>query len=127
MSGAGVRASGLTQVQKSLRKAGDELGDFRSTNDEAADYIAARARPAVPRRSGALAASIRPGATNAAATVSAGSASVPYAGPILWGWRARGIRPAAATPYSVALDTFDAWIELYYDEVEHKLDQIRGA
>jgi hypothetical protein len=55
--------------------------------------VAGAARPLAPIRSGKLAASIRPGAAATKATVRAGAAQLPYAGPIHYGWPARHIRP----------------------------------
>ena len=60
-------------------------------NQQAAEPVAQRARQLVPRRSGRLAASIRTFKAQRAAQVGAGRASVPYAGPIHWGWPNRRI------------------------------------
>lgn len=55
----------------------------------AAEMVVTEARPNVPRRSGSLAATVRAGGIAKGAVARAGFASVPYAGPIHWGWPGR--------------------------------------
>lgn len=98
MATLGVRVDGLRQVQRSLERLGVEAADMRDAMQRIGALVAGTARTLVPRRRGRLAATIRPGRAKGKATVRAGSAAVPYAGPIHWGWPARNI---AAQPFLV--------------------------
>lgn len=92
---SGIRVDGLVALQKALRSAPPELRkELRLANKAAAQVVATAAKPLAPKRTGRLAASIGARAGQRDASVKAGSASrVPYAGPIHFGWPARGIRP----------------------------------
>ena len=88
------RIEGLREVQRDLRLLGDDTKtEMKATHLAAAEIVVMGAKRLVPYRSGRLAASIRALATNASGKVRAGSASVPYAGPIHFGWPARRIAP----------------------------------
>jgi hypothetical protein len=93
-TGGGIRVTGLSRTVRALKDVGLEIDDlkaaFSTIADEARDAIVGR----TPRRSGRLAASIRGNRAQSKAVVRAGRASVPYAGPINYGWRARDIDPA---------------------------------
>lgn len=91
----GVEIEGAKQLRKIARDAGDREARraLSAGHKAAADIVATRAKDHVPYRSGALYGSIRPSGTLSAASVRAGSASVPYAGPIHYGWPARNIEP----------------------------------
>lgn len=92
-AGQAVEVEGARQLRRDLKRAGAELADLRAAHAAVAAYVAARSLPAAPHKTGRLAASVRPGAQQGAALVRAGRASVPYAGPIHWGWAARNIAP----------------------------------
>lgn len=62
-------------------------------NLRVAEPVAARAKRIGPRRTGRLVGSVRPLATQRNARVAVGRKSIPYAGPIYWGWPARNIAP----------------------------------
>ncbi|GAA0898703.1 hypothetical protein GCM10009551_107070 [Nocardiopsis tropica] len=69
---------------------------------------------------------MRTGATQRAGVVRAGRASVPYAGPIHWGWEARGIR---AQPFlsDAARSSEAAWLQVYDAHIDRIIDNIRGV
>ena len=84
-----------------------------------------RAREIVPRLTGTLALSIRPTASQKEGAVLAGSRSVPYAGPIHFGWPSRNIEPDPFL-YDALGDRRDQVIEVYEARVEalvRKLDR----
>lgn len=122
--GVVIEARGAAELQRTLRKASDDLGNLSGVNQSAGSMVAAAARGRAPHRSGALAASIR------ASRVAAGSvtvvAGVPYAGPIHWGWPARNI---AARPFlsDAATSTESAWVALYEAELNRVIDRVEGA
>lgn len=109
-----------------MRRAGMDMADLKSAHKEVADVVTAAGRPNTPRRSGRLAASMRPGATQTAAIVRAGGARVPYANAIHWGYRRRNI---AAQPWlsDAARAKEPTWYDIYRTEIEKILDQIQGA
>lgn len=93
-----VKVEGARELAATAHHAADSLGDLSTANGRAGDYVAQLARGMAPVRSGRLAASIRADRSTTEATVTAGGATVPYAGPIHWGWPARNI---AAQPFLV--------------------------
>lgn len=92
---ARIEVSGLREAQRALSRLGEKelAADLRRANKRAAEIVADDAEPAVPRRSGRLAKSLRATARNREASVQAGSAGVPYAGVVHYGWPARRIKP----------------------------------
>ena len=89
----GYSVEGLTAVVKALQAAGLDVQDLKGAFSRLAAEGARLAAGYAPRRSGALASSIRGNKAKSKAVVSAGNARrVPYAGPINYGWPSRGIR-----------------------------------
>lgn len=74
-----------------LKRLGLNLSDLSGVFGEIAREAAEDARMFAPKRSGALAADVRPGKAKTKAVVYAGRVSVPYAGAINYGWRDRHI------------------------------------
>lgn len=77
---------------RAMKAAEADLTDLKAAHSTIADLVLAEAERRAPRRTGRLAASVRASATPSYSVVRAGRASVPYAAPIHWGWRARGIQ-----------------------------------
>jgi hypothetical protein len=121
-----VRVDGLDRLVSTMRKAGRDLGDLKEANAAAGRIVAASAVGRAPRRSGALAGSIRASRQARRAQVVAGRASVPYAGPIHWGWPARGI---GANPFlsDAAQATEATWVPLFLKDVQAAVDKVKGA
>lgn len=126
MTGQGVRVVGLAQLKRSLKDFADGLEDLKDANAEASRLVAAKAKTLAPKRSGALADSIRGSRAAGRATVAAGTAKVPYAGPIHWGWPRRHIR---ANPFmtDAATATEDDWLAAYEQNIQRLADQVEGA
>lgn len=124
--GVTVRVEGLNRFTRTLRRAGDDLTDLKDAHAAVGRVVAAAAQARAPRRTGRLASTIRPSRQARRARVSAGRASVPYAGPIHWGWPARNI---AANPFlsNAATSTETAWVALYEDELNKIIDRVEGA
>lgn len=116
-----VQVDGGPQLRRTLRSLGSDLGDLRAVHNDVAAYVAEAARGSAPVRSGALAGTLRGSGAKTVATVRAGYARVPYAGPIHWGWGRRGIR---ANPFltRAAADTEPVWVELYTVGVQGLVD-----
>jgi hypothetical protein len=122
----GVRIEGLDRFVRTLKQAGDDLADMKAANERAGAIIADDASMRAPRRSGKLAGSIRPTKQAKRARVQAGRASLPYAGPIHWGWPARGIDPQPFLT-DAAVATESRWLPQYLDDVQAALDNVKGA
>jgi hypothetical protein len=121
-----LEVQGLGQLVRTLRRAGDDVGDLKDAHARVAAIVAAAGASRAPRRSGALASSVRGSRQVRRARVSAGRASVPYAGVIHWGWPAHNIAP---NPFlsEAAQDTESQWTATYQRDVQHVLDKVKGA
>lgn len=106
---------GLREVQINLAKLGsDAKNDMKPAHKKAAEIVVEKARPEAPVISGRLRDSLRAYARQRAGVVRAGNASVPYAGPIIFGWPARAIK---ANPFIYdAVDARRAEIVRLYDQ-----------
>lgn len=125
MSGETIHVEGLAELQKSLGFVSKELPiEVKAVAYESALLVARAANSYVPVQSGKLAASIRARSSLTGASVTAGSASVPYAAPIHWGWGRHHIK---ATKFLVrALDQCrPAVVHLFETRVKRILDRIR--
>jgi hypothetical protein len=92
--GGQLEIDGLRQVQKAMRSFSDDSrNDMKETHRRAGQIVVDGAARYVPVRSGALLASLRSAPTQRQGRVRVGSAAVPYAGPIHFGWPARKIQP----------------------------------
>jgi hypothetical protein len=102
------------EFRRALKLVVDGTEDFKAVNAEAAQVVERDVR--VPVVSGRLAASIRSTGQARTGVVRAGSAGVPYAGVIHYGWPKRNIR---ANPFlTSALDRQeDAVVDVYRDGV----------
>lgn len=122
---AGVSVSGLARLRRDLRRAGQDMAELKAANAAAAQLVAAEAERRAPRRTGRLAASVRGNNSASRASVSAGRASLPYAGPIHWGWPARGIE---ANPFVVdaAQATESQWLPAYETDLERVASSLDG-
>lgn len=90
----GFKVQGLTQVVRALQEMGLDVDDLKDAFSKIAADAAQTAASFAPRKSGRLAADIRGNRAKSKAVVTAGRTSVPYAGPINYGWPKRGIEPA---------------------------------
>lgn len=122
----GLQVEGARQLRASLKRAGVSLADLRAAHADVAALVASRARPRAPRRTGRLDTTTRSSGTQTAAIVRAGTAGVPYAGPIHWGWPSRGID---AQPWiaDTAADTHTQWEGMYMNALEKIINQVEGA
>lgn len=76
-----LRVDGLRQLQAKLKSLdGQSQKQLRLVLNDAAEIVIRVARPNIPRRTGAAAASIKARSTQRTAVVQAGSARVPYFG-----------------------------------------------
>lgn len=90
-SRSGVQVEGLREVVRTLEKAGVELSDLKGAFQRIGQNVAEDAKENVNNMTGRLAASIRPSRTKNKAVIRAGSARLPYAGVIEYGWPGHNI------------------------------------
>lgn len=94
MAAEGVRVEGLGKAIRQLKALGLEIDDLKAAFATIAAEGAAAVARFAPKRTGRLAGNVRGNRAQSKAVVRAGGAAVPYAGPINYGWKARGIEPA---------------------------------
>lgn len=123
--GAQVRVDGARKLRRELKRMGEDLDDLKAVNAAVAAFVATAAAGAAPRRTGALAGTVRGNRAVSRATVSAGRAAVPYAGPVHWGWPARNIAPQPFIS-EVAQGTEAQWVDMYRRGVEEAIGKVRG-
>lgn len=90
----GVRVDGLTAVTRALLEVGLEVEDLKGAFNAIASRGARVAATLAPKRSGRLAGDVRGNRARSKAVVTAGRVSVPYAGPINYGWAKHNIEPS---------------------------------
>lgn len=118
---------GQKRFVQTMRKAGADMKELKEVNRRAADITKPEAVSRAPRgRTGKLAGSIRVGATQKAGIIRAGRKTVPYAGPINYGWPARHIKPRTFVNDAVA-STEGQWAKEYEQFVKKTMNQIKGA
>lgn len=88
------RIEGLYEVQRQLTRLGKAAkDDMKPAHLASAELVVMNAKPMAPVLTGRLQQSLRAFARQRAGIVRAGNTSVPYAGPIVFGWPARAIKP----------------------------------
>lgn len=92
--GEGVRVEGLNALTRDLQKLGANLEDLKEVFGSVAREGATLASSFAPKVSGRLAGDVRGNRAKNKAVITAGRASVRYAGPINYGWPARNITGA---------------------------------
>ena len=108
---------GLNKLLRALEKLDEGAKDsFKEAGLKVGEFVAKRARGEAPVLTGRLQGTIRPVATRRGAKIRAGSARVPYAGPIHFGWRKRNIEPNKFLYRAVDKSTNEA-VEMYLKEI----------
>lgn len=90
----GFRVDGLSGVVRGLQAIGVEVEDLKDAFAKIADEGADIASSEAPKLTGRLAGDIRGNRAKSKAVVTAGRSSLPYAGPINYGWPKRNIAAA---------------------------------
>lgn len=126
MSASTVRVVGRKKLARELKQLQGDTADLKAANSAVAALVASAASARAPRRTGRLASSVRGNRAAGKATVAAGGARLPYAGPIHYGWPARGIE---AQPFvtDAAQRTEPIWLPLYEREIARAVAKVRGA
>jgi hypothetical protein len=93
MTGARVEVTGVNEMVRDFKRLGLKTRDLSRAFDAIAAEIVTDAKSMAPKVTGRLAGDVRAGRAKTKASVSVGRKSVPYAGPINYGWRRRNIEP----------------------------------
>lgn len=116
---------GVKELRKTMKQAGEDLNDMKDVHQAAGNLVAGVAQGLAPSVSGALAGSIRASRLAGGISVKVGSAGIPYAGPIHWGWPSRNIRESLFLT-NAAMQTETQWVEMYYEGMERIIDRVKG-
>ena len=81
-----IQVDGLAELFRALKAIGTPVEEIKAANKESGELVARTARNIVPVQSGALRKTIRVANVSTNVKIRAGSAKVPYANPIHWGW-----------------------------------------
>lgn len=118
-----IRVVGARELRRAMKKAGSDLGDLTQVHRDVGTVVLGRATSTAPRRTGALAASLKSAPTRTKARL---SSRLPYAAPIHWGHPARGIEPQPWLS-EAAVATESTWAELYRVRVTELLEEIEAS
>ena len=131
-----LEVEGTRQLRKTLKAAGQDLGELKAANRTAAEIAAKAAGGLVPSRSGRLEATVRASGTNAAGIVRAGTKRAPYANAVHWGrvfWpnrrhtrRARSKTDAQPFLTEGAQKSEGQWLPVYQRNINQILSQVKG-
>jgi hypothetical protein len=86
MADGGIKVIGLDETIKALQEIGTPTRAISAAGVESARIVAAEAKGLVPRRTGNLAATIKPSRTKHGSRVVAGGPNALYGLPVHWGW-----------------------------------------
>jgi phage gpG-like protein len=122
MAEVNVSIQGVKEVTDSLNKMARSLESNIELNKELSTNLAQKASALAPRLTGALASSVQGNPSAEKAQILAGSAAVPYAGVIEYGWPQRNIE---AQPYlnPAVNDNMGYIIEKYNDSIKKAIKQ----
>ena len=81
-----IQIDGLAECFRALKAVGTPVEAIKEANRASGEIVARTARNIVPVQSGALRNTIRVANVSTNVKIRAGSARVPYANPIHWGW-----------------------------------------
>ncbi|MCI2148846.1 HK97 gp10 family phage protein [Bifidobacterium crudilactis] len=122
-----ITVKGADNLARTLKKAGADMKDLRKGNKQAAQVVVGPARTLAPKgKTGRLSKSVRAGATAKAGVIRAGNnKTVPYAGPIEYGWPGHHIE---AQPFvrTAAKQTEPQWTQIYKKIVDDAIAQVYG-
>ena len=122
MAEANISITGVKEVTDSLDKLSRDLKSNIELNKELSTTLSQKASALAPRLTGALASSVQGNPSAEKAQILAGSAAVPYAGVIEYGWPAKN---KEARPYlnPAVQNNMGYIIEKYNDSIKKAIKQ----
>jgi len=131
-----VEIQGGRQLRKSLKEAGDDLGDLQDSHKQAATIAANASADLAPRITGRLSRTIRAAGTKSAGIVRAGTKAVPYGPAVHWGrlfWPNRSSTPryrsvVRAQPFisEGARNSEGQWLPVYERALDDSIQRVKG-
>lgn len=119
-----VRVTGLRETIAAAKTLDKKLPrELALIARDAARLVVPIAQSLVPRQSGTLGGTIRVAATARSGVVRAGSAQVPYAGPIHWGWPRHNIAPQPFLVDALAIAQ-PAIVDQYARDLESFIERV---
>lgn len=126
-AGRALMVVGQKRFVQTMRRAGANMDELKDVNRQAAQIALPAVRALTPvGDTGRLSKSLRVGATKRAGVIRAGRKSVPYAGPLNYGWPGHNITPRLFANNGVA-QSEDAWQRPYREFIDKTLSQVKGA
>ncbi|PJJ48298.1 hypothetical protein CLV56_4003 [Mumia flava] len=116
----GLKVEGLNRVVRDLQTLGLELEDLKTAFSNIARTGASVMARYVPARTGRLRGDVRGNRAKSKAVVAVGRSTIPYAGPIQWGWPARNIAPAGFFERTDAVMD-DVAVRMLEDEINNQI------
>jgi hypothetical protein len=122
MAEAEITITGVKEVIDTLNKLNKDIESNLALNKELSTTLSQKASAMAPVLTGALASSVKGNPSAEKAQILAGSAAVPYAGVIEYGWPDRNIE---AQPYlnPAVNDNMGYIIEKYNDSIQKAIKQ----
>lgn len=118
-----VQIDGVDRLVRALNAAGLDLGDLKAALKQAAEIVEQTSAGKAPRGdTDRLVNSLRSSATKKAGVVRAGRKTVPYAGPIHWGWPKHNIKPQTFIA-DAARNTEPQWVQVFEREVDNIIEK----
>lgn len=121
-----VAVEGERALRRRLRTVENGLEDLKTEHAWIASYVHGRSQPGAPRRTGRLAASGRSSGTKTASIVRYGSARLPYAPVIHYGWPARHIA-ANEWVINAAQRSEPVWVAHYEHTIAQLVERTPGS
>jgi hypothetical protein len=112
-----ITITGVKEVTDTLNKLGRDLESNIELNKELSTTLSQKASALAPRLTGALASSVQGNPSAEKAQILAGSAAVPYAGVIEYGWPAKNkeakpyLRPAVNNNMGYIIEKYNESIQ----------------
>jgi HK97 gp10 family phage protein len=116
-----LEVEGLNKLTRALKKAGVEVQDLKAANVRVGDIVVQGAQPITPKRTGALANSIKPAKRASGVVVRAGGGRVRYAKYVEYGTRRMGARSYLV---KAAHDTQPHWMDEYEQELQLLMNHV---
>jgi len=134
---ARVEVEGDRELRRALKHFDGNLGDLRDVHESAGEVVEREAERLVPVRSGLLRQSIRLSVRLAGrkaqgtSVIAGGGRLVPYAPPIHFGWKRRGIEPnpflfdALDKRREEVRDRYDDGVQSLVRRLDHEMPKLR--
>jgi HK97 gp10 family phage protein len=118
-----VEVHGLSKLTRALKRAGVEVSDMKAANARVGDVVVQAATPITPRRTSALANSIKPAQRASGVIVRAGGGRIKYAKYVEYG--TKRMRPRS---YLVkgANDSQPRWLDVYSAELDKIVGEVES-